>query len=354
MSFGITIKHNPKGTIVKSLQDGLAASHARVLDLFRAWDTNNDGRISREEFTIAFLAMAPKFTESAAHECFKIFDPNGDGEIEFHELNERLQRREGLGGEGLENLGSSTKALRALEGLAADEARKKRPGSSSPKARLRSPKRKPGTPKSAERTINSPVTDREATTARESYLQQQREDAHREIADVKQILARTGHVPPPRPFERRGGKRAALSSLHLLLLHLLLLLTPRSCPLRQCGDCWPHAPRRWAERLDCHGEGEAAAGAARGGEQASAGSAASVLNTLSHTLSHSMPSSCALFTPPPPSPLSLAVSSRAPPPAHTSSPGGGRSQPPRMGLEYLDVRAARPQGPHPQHQRAVG
>ena len=79
-ALGITLKRDltRKDTIgsqkiVEGLQAGLLASNARVLDLFRAWDTDNDGRVSREEFHAAFRAMASDHPERLIDETFDAF-----------------------------------------------------------------------------------------------------------------------------------------------------------------------------------------------------------------------------------------------------------------------------------------
>lgn len=129
-AFNITLKRDltRKNTvrsqgIVEGLQAGLQGSNARVLDLFRAWDTDGDGKISREEFRAAFRSMAPSYSQRLVDDCFDCFDPNGDHVIEFSELDEQLRRRAEAGSSPAAGVGDSrTKALDAIQAVANEHA----------------------------------------------------------------------------------------------------------------------------------------------------------------------------------------------------------------------------------------
>ena len=56
---------------VRQLRDALSKAAVRVIDLFREWDDDNNGRVSREEFHRAMREM--KF-EVPAEEVDKLFD----------------------------------------------------------------------------------------------------------------------------------------------------------------------------------------------------------------------------------------------------------------------------------------
>lgn len=83
-ALGITLKRDltRKDTlgsqrILEGLQAGLLASNSRVLDLFRSWDTDGDGRVSREEFHAAFRAMASDHPARLIDDCFDTFGARG-------------------------------------------------------------------------------------------------------------------------------------------------------------------------------------------------------------------------------------------------------------------------------------
>ena len=201
-SLGITLKPdlNRKDTlksqkVVQGIQAGLAAGNSRVLDLFRAWDTNHDGRISREEFINAFHEMAPDFSESLVSEAFIAFDPNGDGEIEFSELHQLLRRRDGVF--------ASNEALLSLEALADQEARKQvnRSSRSSAGASAIS-NRSAMSNRSA--TSNRSHSSPKRSEARLQALADQKAAEEKEVAELRALLARTDHVPAPGAFKRVG------------------------------------------------------------------------------------------------------------------------------------------------------
>ena len=78
---------------VQQLRDSLAQQAARVIDLFRRWDANGDGVISREEFRkgaieLGFLACLP----SEIDRLFAVFDMDGSGDISFKELHRMLRK----------------------------------------------------------------------------------------------------------------------------------------------------------------------------------------------------------------------------------------------------------------------
>ena len=73
----------------------LNANMGRVIDLFRAWDINENGEISKAEFrkgVIATLGITPSREELAA--LFAFLDPDGSGTIDYRELDAKLRRRE--------------------------------------------------------------------------------------------------------------------------------------------------------------------------------------------------------------------------------------------------------------------
>ena len=83
------------GSSIQRLRDKLAAQSARVLDLFRKWDIDGDGHVTKDEFARALpdLGMS-NCTSADVDALFDAFDEDGEGEISFRELHRMLRRAE--------------------------------------------------------------------------------------------------------------------------------------------------------------------------------------------------------------------------------------------------------------------
>ena len=66
---------------------GLKKNMKKVLDLFREWDENGDGEISKKEFKQAIKVLKIESTPDAVNALFERFDADGNGTIDFKELN---------------------------------------------------------------------------------------------------------------------------------------------------------------------------------------------------------------------------------------------------------------------------
>ena len=80
------------GDVQEQLRQALHQNMTRVTELFRAWDDNGDGRVSRKEFCkgVRLFGLGAPLEEIEA--LYDRFDPNGDGTIEFNELNSLLRK----------------------------------------------------------------------------------------------------------------------------------------------------------------------------------------------------------------------------------------------------------------------
>ena len=79
---------------VQRLRDRLASQAARVLDLFRQWDVDGDGTVTREEFRKAMLGPELGFSDASPENInglFNAFDKDGEGQISFRELHRMLR-----------------------------------------------------------------------------------------------------------------------------------------------------------------------------------------------------------------------------------------------------------------------
>ena len=112
------------------LRETLVASDVmvRVIDLFREWDENQDGRISKHEFSVGMAALGIDVSKEEANELFVEFDPDGSGTIEYKELNQLLKRRVEvgeLGADGERKKGASAQSTLAETASRAARAAKR-------------------------------------------------------------------------------------------------------------------------------------------------------------------------------------------------------------------------------------
>ena len=70
----------------------LLANFTRVADLFNAWDTNNDGKISRREFCRAVKVLGLNATDEETTALYDSFDRDGSDSVELNELNALLRQ----------------------------------------------------------------------------------------------------------------------------------------------------------------------------------------------------------------------------------------------------------------------
>lgn len=82
---------------VMDMREKLTKQASRVIDLFKKWDNNGDGQISRAEFVKAMPMLGMQdCLPIEINALFSAFDPDGSGEISFRELNRMLRRDESM------------------------------------------------------------------------------------------------------------------------------------------------------------------------------------------------------------------------------------------------------------------
>lgn len=64
-----------------------------MLDLFRSWDADGDGEISRKEFHKAIPALGIEATKADVEEVFNTWDSDGGGSLAYKELRKILSTR---------------------------------------------------------------------------------------------------------------------------------------------------------------------------------------------------------------------------------------------------------------------
>merc|ERR1712216_263754 len=75
------------------LAQALRTHATRVLDLFRDWDDDGNGEISRKEFHKAMPALGLEVPKKAIDELFNEWDSSGDGSVGYKELTKILRAR---------------------------------------------------------------------------------------------------------------------------------------------------------------------------------------------------------------------------------------------------------------------
>ena len=107
----------------EQLRQILTDNAVRVIDLFRDWDDDEDGKVSQKEFRKAMAALGLKVGRKDADALFDTFDPDGGGSIDYKELQKALKRRVALdpslraGSMGTIELKAQNKSSRDLQGL---------------------------------------------------------------------------------------------------------------------------------------------------------------------------------------------------------------------------------------------
>ena len=81
------------GVSSAELRKMLQANAVRVIDLFREWDEDGDGTISRRDFARSMPVLGLEAPEAAVFALFDSFDPDGSGTIEYAELSVLLQQQ---------------------------------------------------------------------------------------------------------------------------------------------------------------------------------------------------------------------------------------------------------------------
>lgn len=78
---------------VGTLKALLTENYARVVDLFKAWDEDGSGCISKKEFRRALVALELSASFPDMNALFDAIDRDGSGHIEYKELQRALTTR---------------------------------------------------------------------------------------------------------------------------------------------------------------------------------------------------------------------------------------------------------------------
>lgn len=89
---GLDLDEGPDAPpIAEQLATALRANSTRVLDLFRSWDIDGDGQVSRAEFHKAMPALGLEVAKQVIDDLFTEWDADGGGQIGYAELRRILQ-----------------------------------------------------------------------------------------------------------------------------------------------------------------------------------------------------------------------------------------------------------------------
>ena len=117
---GFDIDEDSDQSIAEQLRGALSATGARVIDLFREWDTDGDGKVTRAEFHRAMGLLRFSAPKAEIDVVFSSWDPDGSGVLEVKELERLLLQRKGS--TTLDAAGEAEARARARGGATAQAA----------------------------------------------------------------------------------------------------------------------------------------------------------------------------------------------------------------------------------------
>ena len=93
-------------------------SRAQVLDLFREWDTDGDGEVSRKEFHKAMPLLGLEVPKKDIDILFDQWDVDGGGSLSLREMQKILKAPKTLPGGEADKLKGAASAVKAASKLA--------------------------------------------------------------------------------------------------------------------------------------------------------------------------------------------------------------------------------------------
>ena len=78
-------------SVPEQLQTILRDNFLKVLDIFRMWDVDDDGTISKKEFAEAIGALGYDTSRDDTDAVFAEFDTDGSGVLDYHEMYQQLR-----------------------------------------------------------------------------------------------------------------------------------------------------------------------------------------------------------------------------------------------------------------------
>ena len=84
-------------SVSEQIANSLKENGSRVMDLFREWDTDGDGEVSRKEFHTAMTKLGLEVDKSEIDALFSAWDADGGGSLDFKELGKILRAPKKVG-----------------------------------------------------------------------------------------------------------------------------------------------------------------------------------------------------------------------------------------------------------------
>ena len=88
----ITLDESSDKPISAQLRDVLTKQGVKVINLFREWDEDGDGTVSKKEFRKAMPMLGLNVPKKEIDALFDSWDPDGSGSLELKELEKQLRR----------------------------------------------------------------------------------------------------------------------------------------------------------------------------------------------------------------------------------------------------------------------
>jgi len=92
---GMSLSADSKVPLHIQIQQALGKNYARIIDVFREWDEDGSGTVSRKEFRQALPLFGLRLERAQADELFDGFDDDGSGELDYAELRHKLRKAGG-------------------------------------------------------------------------------------------------------------------------------------------------------------------------------------------------------------------------------------------------------------------
>ena len=89
---GLDVDEDSDKSVAEQLRDALSKSAARVIDLFREWDDDGNGKVSKKEFHKAMGLLQFNVPAEDIDALFDSWDPDGSGLLTMDELQKELRR----------------------------------------------------------------------------------------------------------------------------------------------------------------------------------------------------------------------------------------------------------------------
>ena len=110
-------------TVAEQLGAALKANAGRVIDLFRGWDTDGDGEVSRKEFHKAMPLLGFDASKKDIDDLFSSWDADGGGSLDFGELKKILTSATRSGSADAKKRAESQKIVEGQKGKGKPKAK---------------------------------------------------------------------------------------------------------------------------------------------------------------------------------------------------------------------------------------